>query len=344
MSKNLNVILLENEKYFIYYTDTCDEEKIFIECVLMFTFVKINKPIEIIETSWSIDSFDVDKTVKIYMAKYGINNVRGGSYQNEKLTNIQETVLRQEIEYVNAPGHINMIPSLKLEEKLRYFVYNELVYVLVKNNNDRFQHLHLNIKDLHEQHINTHEKLGKILWAREQNHENPEKHTNYMLDKTLIEKIQYLQKYIVEKKFVNETQNGPNREIIQLFKELITCFKHFNRIFQENDFNLSDFTQEDINPVFISHPEFIFSPYVYLSRYNQSMSFLVNDRKINEACELCNVFEGICYWCLNRIDEYEFDLKTIPENIKLKSEMVDYLSEFYEYDTHTTVEPFTENF
>ena len=85
--------------------------------------------------------------------------------------------------------------------------------------------------------------------------------------------------------------------------------------------------------VYISHPEFIFSPYVHLSRYNQSMSLLVQDRKINEVSELCKIFEGICYWCLNRIDEYDFDLKSIPENIKLKSEMVDFLLKFHKYDT-----------
>lgn len=334
MSKNLYIILLENEKYFICYTDTTDHDKIFFECVFMFSYVKTNKPIKIIDTLWSIDKFDVDKTVKKYMATYGVNNVRGGSYQSEKLTHSQESVLRQEIEYVNAPGHRNINPSLKLEEKLRYFVYTELFYLLVKydNNNDLFKQLLQKTKDQKEKYENIHEKISKILWARAQNHENPEKHTSYMLDKTLIEKIQYLQKYIVEKKFVNETQNGPNREIIQLFKELMTYFKHFNRIFQENGFDLSDFTPEYINPVFISHPEFIFSPYVHLSRYNQSMSFLTVDYKIDEANALCKIFEGICYWCLNRIDEYEFDLKSIPENIKLKSEMVDFLLEFHEFD------------
>ena len=334
MSKNLYIILLENEKYFIYYTETTDHDKLFFECVFMFSYLKTNKPIKIIDTIWSIDMFDVDKTVKKYMAKYGINNVRGGSYQSEKLTYIQESVLRQEIQYVNATGDINNNPSLELEGKMRYFVYNELFYVLIKydSNNDLYIQLLQKIKNQKEKYENTHEKLSKILWARDYNIENHEKNISYLLDKTLIEKIQYLQKYIVELKFVNETQNGPNREIIQLFKELIIYFNHFNRIFQENDLSLSDFTKEDINLVFISHPEFIFSPYVHLSRYNQSMSFLVNDIKINEVNEICKIFEGICYWSLNRIDEYEFDLKSIPENIKLKSEMVDYLLKFHEYD------------
>jgi hypothetical protein len=332
MSKALYVILLENDKYFIYCTDSTEDTKIIIECIFMFPFTKTYKPKQIIETLYHIDEFDVDKMVKKYMAQYGINNVRGGSYQNEKLTYLQDTILKQELEYVNAPGHKNLNPSLKLEEKMRYFVYNELFHIIKHDDEcNEIPELQQKIKVQRERYEDIHKKLLKILWAREQNHENPEKHTSYMLDNTLIEKIQYLQKYIVEKKFMNETQNGLNLEIIQLFKELMNYFKHFNRIFQENDFDLSDFTQEYINPVFISHPEFIFSPYVHLSKYNrQSMSFLDQDYKIDEANALCKFFEGICYWCLNRIDEYEFDLKVIPENIKLKYEMVDFLSEFHE--------------
>lgn len=323
MSKILYVILLENDKYFIYCTDSTEDTKIIIECLFLFPFAKTYKPKKIIETLYHIDEFDVDKMVKKYMAQYGINNVRGGSYQNEKLTYLQESVLKQELAYVNTSGTHN--PSLKMEEKMRYFIYHELFHIIKYD--DRFNEipeLHKNIKDQQELYENIHKKLGKILWAH-----NDENSTRYMLDKTLIEKIQYLQQYIIERRFVSETQNGPNREIIQLYKELMIYFKHFNRIFIDNNFNLYDFTQLDMQMVFVSNPEFIFSPYVCMSRYNQSMSFLDRDIKINEASELCKVFEGICYWCLNRIDEYEFDLKSIPENIKLKTEMVDFLLEFH---------------
>ena len=44
MSKLLYVILLENDKYFIYCTDSDDETKIIIECVFLFPFAKTYKP------------------------------------------------------------------------------------------------------------------------------------------------------------------------------------------------------------------------------------------------------------------------------------------------------------
>ena len=46
------------------------------------------KPIKILAVIPNCDDYDEDKYTKIYMDKYGINNVRGGSYVQIKLDNI----------------------------------------------------------------------------------------------------------------------------------------------------------------------------------------------------------------------------------------------------------------
>ena len=58
---------------------------------------KINYPIKIIETITNCDNFDEDKYVKIYASKYGIDNVRDGSYSKIYLDNDHKKLLNNEL-------------------------------------------------------------------------------------------------------------------------------------------------------------------------------------------------------------------------------------------------------
>ena len=46
------------------------------------------------------DKYDTDKYVKKYMKQYGLNNIRGGSYNNLKLTSF-ERVYSKELDYID---------------------------------------------------------------------------------------------------------------------------------------------------------------------------------------------------------------------------------------------------
>ena len=54
-------------------------------------------PESVTEIIDNADDFDEDKIVKRYMANYGINNVRGGSYSRLKLTPAEKQVLTKEL-------------------------------------------------------------------------------------------------------------------------------------------------------------------------------------------------------------------------------------------------------
>jgi hypothetical protein len=60
-------------------------------------WTKLHKPIEIIEIFSNVDSFEEDKIVKIYMAKYGIFSTRGGSYSTVTLDENTTNFLLREI-------------------------------------------------------------------------------------------------------------------------------------------------------------------------------------------------------------------------------------------------------
>lgn len=58
-------------------------------------WTKKYKPIRVIELRQQCDNYDEDKVTRQYMDKYGIDNVRGGSFVSIKLDNSTINVLKQ---------------------------------------------------------------------------------------------------------------------------------------------------------------------------------------------------------------------------------------------------------
>ena len=61
------------------------------------SWTKIHKPIKIKEIIENVSPYDEDKYVKEYMAIYGIDKVRGGTYVKTNLDKIQKLILQKEI-------------------------------------------------------------------------------------------------------------------------------------------------------------------------------------------------------------------------------------------------------
>jgi hypothetical protein len=79
------VLQLENEKWFLHISTGPTHEIVMIECETLYDYVKINKPIKVYETLQLFDAFDINTWTKRYMSYFGIDNVRGGIYSNEKM-------------------------------------------------------------------------------------------------------------------------------------------------------------------------------------------------------------------------------------------------------------------
>lgn len=91
------VLELENNKYYVEKTN--DVSKRCSEHVngKGTRWTKLYKPISISATFLSTSSFNVENCTKQYMVKYGIDNVRGGSYSSLTLSNEQKELLEEEI-------------------------------------------------------------------------------------------------------------------------------------------------------------------------------------------------------------------------------------------------------
>ena len=147
---SIYVILLEENKYFVYSTDTAEyfdnnvlgngqplDEVIKYEIENLFEYPRIYKPVQIVETTWISDALDIDKTVKKYMMNYGIDSVRGGSYSLPTLCEFQYKALQMELAYLSSPyGNLSRLCSGKShqqektlynEEKMRHFLYNSML-------------------------------------------------------------------------------------------------------------------------------------------------------------------------------------------------------------------------
>jgi predicted GIY-YIG superfamily endonuclease len=123
--ESLYVLQLEDNKW--YVGKTTDIKKRFTQhqAGQGSAWTKSYKPVKIVETRRLKDQYDETNTTKEYMKKYGIDNVRGGSYTQVVLPDDVERVLKQELRgdsdacfKCNLKGHFaNQCPIVIREKK-----------------------------------------------------------------------------------------------------------------------------------------------------------------------------------------------------------------------------------
>jgi hypothetical protein len=100
------ILRLEQDKYYIGKTKnpTFRVEQHFASSGSMWT--KKYKPLNVFEIIADCDDYDEDKYTIKYMETYGINNVRGGSFCEIKLSNKNKITLKQMIKGTNNKCYI----------------------------------------------------------------------------------------------------------------------------------------------------------------------------------------------------------------------------------------------
>ena len=181
MSKyNIYALLLNHNKYYIGKTKKEVVIRLYDHKLRPTNnWLKTYKPIKINEEYESSDPFAEDNLTKKYMATYGIDNVRGGSYTKFDLEKEEKKLLQKEISSLgdkcfncNKPGHFanecpekkhtetykenikfrdDILEDLSLEEKpakLKKEIYKDEIYdVIYTNKNININDSKLVIKD-----------------------------------------------------------------------------------------------------------------------------------------------------------------------------------------------------
>lgn len=98
---NIYVLQLKHQKYYIGKTKNTTKRIKQHFTGVGSQWTAIHHPISILKVIKDVDDFDEDKYTKIYMRKYGIDNVRGGSYVRMILANWQYRALKMEFRSAN---------------------------------------------------------------------------------------------------------------------------------------------------------------------------------------------------------------------------------------------------
>ena len=97
MTTNIYILKLDQGKYYVGKTKNVAQRYQEHLQGQGSAWTRKYKPVKLDTVIENASPFDEDKQVKIYMAKYGIQNVRGGTYVADKLSEEQEQALKAEI-------------------------------------------------------------------------------------------------------------------------------------------------------------------------------------------------------------------------------------------------------
>jgi len=97
MTTNVYALKLEDGKYYIGKSDNLEQRIQSHFSGSGSAWTREHRPVKVIEKRYNVSRFEEDKMTKEYMEKYGIDNVRGGSYTQVELPEDSRDVLQREI-------------------------------------------------------------------------------------------------------------------------------------------------------------------------------------------------------------------------------------------------------
>jgi len=299
----LYLIDLNDEKKFLYYSSSLfvDEINLFKECQLKFDFVKKYPPIQILNVFDITNELEINFFVKYYMIEYGINNVRGGNYTDEILSDNIIEFLNLEIftkfsDYEKKNDLLNIHPSEENKEEI-------INKIMIYNNKKKLYNLLFNTINKDENINNIRNILNDFYWINQE--------IEYLFDKF---KIGLINNCFLTTN-INNFNNIQYKKILKNIKNIVDIY------FSLNEENLSEYLTpylrtklssikkyNDIDLIYIYHPNFLLDNFFYHHRVIYYWNINQFEKQISIVNRLIDDLTNISYTVLNLLDELEFDI------------------------------------
>ena len=328
------VLVLENEKYFLYL-EVEDTNATIKECRILYEFVQKHDPIKIMGIIPVTSIFHVDALVKEYMVRYGIDNVRGGSYVDPILPdNIMET-LTQELTYCD---------TYLQDKELIQFIYSQYSTASTWSPSNasaeisRLQSELIVFKSIAEKLENIQYYNGRTLridsaiiadlsWIRRRISIPEEETDDIYIDKAIKTDLSWISDWISG--CLEETGKTPipdnepllsRCEIVQKYKSILRkltgVYHNYAIVKSQTDDALPKYAPE----LYLSRPDVVFDAYFCHDGSDANSSHIIAMESV------ISKFECMTYTIMNRIEEYTFDLSFYPANYeKLANFAIHYL-------------------
>jgi len=297
----------ETPRYFVHSSRNSCPEKAQIDCEILYDFMK--QPMTVIETAEIQHVLDVDVYVKKWMWQNGIENVRGGSYNKETITDGELQILYNE--YDNMEYRLLSSTDI-LDDLQRNYVREEL--------GDPYY--------LQYEQWEVHKKYLEYTERKKQHHEVLFCQDNSIFRRCMLNDIRWIKEFLecdyeVGEKILTSTKAEYIR-ILSVLRNITTKFIDIG--------NESKIPGE--KRVIYDHPEFVLDAFFY---HRADIKNWDKDRQA--AFEILDFFEYMCYAVINRLDELEFDVQSYPRDFDKKYEISMRFFDYWRSDAMIQIEP-----
>ena len=304
----LYVILLEDDNIGLHASTETDMEKVKIEFEIMNDFAKLHKPIAVTEMVEIGEDFAlIDLNVKKYMKEYGIEKVRGGSYNAVILPAYLKFALEAELKTLS-----NYADDYMEQQKSIYHLYG------IGTDNTAITKLH----EEYDKYISAKNKYELCKYIKDENGEIYEINRDTVIKELewVIEKIHFIQSVNKDLQ-IYETANG-----IRLFKNMVTgvmmSTTGYFELNQENKLKYQNIIKKIKGIVHLyfklyDDDEDMIAKYKYHKTIADENMFKISHYiDFNYVEELIKNTELFVYSILNKLEDYEFDISTYPANFE----------------------------